>query len=201
MRWYLVVTLAFTLAFLYLQGCAKPQIVAPAPKAETEFQSAPRPAKKTPPMDVVILVSENIPAYTQVANELAKLLDQQGTVQLLTGSRLKNIQIISQIKKKEHTQFVSIGLNATIAAKSLSKNQLVFCQVYNYQDYALISPMHKGVSMLPSLNRTFSTWRALSPTITDIGVISGPGQSDAIKTAKIAARSFGITLQIGRAHV
>jgi ABC-type uncharacterized transport system substrate-binding protein len=44
------------------------------------------------------------------------------------------------------------------------------------------------------MSKTFSTWRKLAPNITDIGVITGPGFEDMIQTAKVAARSNGITL-------
>lgn len=145
-------------------------------------------------MQVEILVSEDIPAYAEVAKELVKLLGKRSSINYLTPQRVSNLKIINKLNNKEHTQFVSIGLNAAIASKSLNNRQLIFCQVFNYQDYALITSRHKGVSMLPSLHQTFSTWRGLSPKTTDIGVISGPGMNDVLASAKIAAKHYGITL-------
>ncbi|MEO8332923.1 MAG: ABC transporter substrate binding protein [Gallionella sp.] len=145
-------------------------------------------------MQVVILVSEDIPAYSEVAKALAKRLGQRGSVRYLSESQVENIKMLSEYKNDEHKQFVSIGLNASAAAKSLTNRQVVFCQVFNYQDYGLLSAKHKGVSMMPSMSKTFSTWRALAPNTTDIGVISGPGFEDMIQTAKATAKSFGIIL-------
>lgn len=187
MRWRVIITLAI----LSLQSCAQPpQSVIHTP--ETGHKVTPQ--KTLPPIQVVILASEDIPAYSEVAKALAKLLGRRGSIHYLTGSRIENIKAVASFKNDEYTQIVSIGLKASIAAKTLSNRQVIFSQVYNYRDYALLSPKHKGVSMLPSLPKTFSTWRALSPTITDIGVISGPGFDDVIQAAKAAARVYGVTL-------
>ncbi len=170
---------------LLLQGCAQPKQL-PAAKAAPPKAAA---------MQVVILVSEDIPAYSEVAKALAKRLGQRGKVRYLNGgSQVENIKLLAEYKNDEHKQFVSIGLNASVAAKSLTNRQVVFCQVFNYQDYALLSARHKGVSMMPSMSGTFSAWRALAPNTTDIGVISGPGFDDVIQTARAAARSHGLTL-------
>lgn len=146
------------------------------------------------PKQVVILVSEDIPAYSEVASALGKRLGPRGSVRYLNGTQVENIKLLAEYKNDERKQFVSIGLNASVAAKSLTSRQVVFCQVFNYQDYELVSARHKGVSMMPSMSKTFSIWRALAPNTTDIGVISGPGQEDMIQTAKAAAKSHGFTL-------
>ncbi len=190
MRWYWI----FLLVVFFVQGCARPPSTAPytAPAPVTERTTVS--GKKTHAIQVEILVSEDIPAYTEVANELVKLLGTRGTLRLLTANKLNNYKIISKINTSEPSQIVSIGLNAAIASKPLKNRQLVFCQVYNYQNYALITARHKGVSMLPSLPLTFSTWRGLSPGTTDIGVISGPGMDDVIASAKASAKHYGLTL-------
>ena len=180
---------------LTLQGCAQQPTQSesplPAVKAETPFI----PPKKIPqPAQVVIFVSEDIPAYSEVAVSLAKLLGRKANIQYLESNPLENLKAAAKFKNEANTQVVSIGLNAAIAAKTLNNKQAIFCQVYNYQDYALLSSKHKGVSMLPSLPKTFGTWRALSPDITDVGIISGPGMDDVIQAAKIAAQSYGIKL-------
>jgi ABC-type uncharacterized transport system substrate-binding protein len=180
-----------SLVIITLQGCAQaPQSEPPLPEAK-HIVTAP---KKTPTIQVAILVSEDIPAYAEVAKALSKLLGRRASIHYLTGSQLDNLKTVNQLKNEEHTQIVSIGLNASIATKPLTNKQVIFCQVYNYQDYALLSPKHKGVSMLPSLPKTFSTWRALSPATTDIGVISGPGFDDVIQAAKSAAKAHGFKL-------
>ena len=174
------------LVVLLLQGCAQPK--------QKELPVANAAPPKPASMQVIILVSEDIPAYSEVAKALAKQLGQRGSVRYLNGNQLENIKMLAAYRNDERTQLVSIGLNASVAAKTLVNRQVIFCQVFNYQDYELLTARHKGVSMMPSMSRTFSTWRALAPNITDIGVISGPGFEDMIQTAKASAKSHGITL-------
>jgi ABC-type uncharacterized transport system substrate-binding protein len=189
MRWRVIVILAF----LSLYGCAQPPQSAVTIPEQKQIVPA-HPAKKLLPPQVVILVSEDTPAYSGVANALGKLLGKRATVQYLSASQLENIKTVAELRDAENTQIVSIGLNAAISAKTLTNKQVVFCQVYNYQDYALLSPRHKGVSMMPSFGKTFSTWRTLSLNAIDIGVISGPGFDEVMQTAKIAARFQGFRL-------
>lgn len=180
------------LALLSLQSCAQPpQYVLPMPEPEKAATPVIPPKKA---IQVVILASEDIPAYSKVANAIAKQLGRRASIHYLTGSQLENIRAVAKLKNEENTQIVSIGLNASIAAKSLSNKQVIFCQVYNHQDYGLLTPKHKGVSMLPSLPKTFSTWRSLSPAVIDIGVISGPGFDDVIQTARNSAKVYGFRL-------
>lgn len=183
-----------SLLILALQSCAQPpQPVAPMVEQEPVV-TAPTPPKKTPSIQVTILVSENIPAYSEVANELFKQLGRRGTILYLSRNQLGNLKLVNKLKNEENTQVVSIGLSASVAAKALTNKQVVFCQVYNYQDYGLLSSKHKGVSMLPSISKTFSIWHALSPNTTDIGVISGPGFDHEIQSVKSAAKVHGFQL-------
>lgn len=171
---------------LILQSCTQTQ----APPAVSLTPPPPAPA----PKEVVILVSENIPAYSDVAKALSKKLGKRGSIRYLNGNPIENMRTLAAYRNDDNIQFVSIGLNASLAAKTLTSSQVVFCQVFNYQDYDLVTPMHKGVSMMPSMLKTFHTWRALAPKTTDIGIISGPGFEDMIQTAKAVAKNHGITL-------
>lgn len=176
-----------TVAML-LYGCTPPvKVQPPAPPP-------PPPVVKHVAPEVVIFVSENIPAYTKVANLLARQLGRRGSIRYLTPSQMENVRMLEPYRNQERKQFVSVGMNASIAAKSLPDRQVVFCQVFNYQEYGLLSPRHKGVSMIPSISRTFSTLRALSPSTTDVGVIGGPGLEDMMQVASAIAKRHGITL-------
>lgn len=182
-------------AILSLQGCVRTQpphnpVVIPERKPALQT----RIAKKITPPHVVILVSEDIPAYSDVAKALVKLLGKRASVQILSSNLMDNVKAISNLKNDDNLQLVSVGLNASIAAKTLTAYQVIFCQVFNFQDYALLSPNHKGVSMMTSFSKTFSTWRSLSINAIDIGVISGPGFEEVMQTAKAAAVSQGFRL-------
>lgn len=174
---------------MVLHGCVQPPKQEPAPPPPP-----PPPVVKRHPPEVVILVSENVPAYSRVANLLARQLGRRGSVRYLTPSALENARIVDAYGSDERKQFVSVGLSASVAAKALTSKQVVFCQVFNYQEYGLLSPLHKGVGMIPSMSRTFAAWRAIAPGTTDVGVISGPGLEDTIQVATAIAKRYGITL-------
>jgi len=145
-------------------------------------------------MDVVILTNRDIPAYSKVASLLARQLGKRGSIRYLEGSRLENLKAVEPYRNDERKQFVSIGLDASVVAKSLPGRQVVFCQVFNYQDYGLVSPRHKGVSMIPSIARTFAVWHALAPKTTDVGVIVGPDFEEVVQVATAEAKAHGIKL-------
>lgn len=185
--------LKMTMVLWFLQGCATPPVIpAPAPDKAALPAEPPKPAPK--PAHIDILVSENLPAYMDVARELAKSLGQRATLHMLTDSQLRNQGLVNSLKTRERDQIVAIGLSASVAARRLGNRQVIFCQVFNYQDYGLISPRHKGISMLPSPNQVFRTWHSLAPAITDIGMITGPGFEEEIENARAAARAHQITL-------
>jgi hypothetical protein len=191
-RYVIVIAILLT-----LHGCAQQaaKTVLPIPVAEIKVEAAADASiKRITPTQVVIFVSEDIPAYSEVAKSLSKLLGGKSNIQYLGPNSLENLKTVSKFKNDANVQIVSIGLNASIAAKTLISRQVIFCQVYNYQDHTLLSSKHKGVSILPSLSKSFATWRTLSPRTTDIGLINGPGMEDVMQAAKAAAQTYGFKL-------
>jgi len=175
-------------------GCAQPEQKPEAPPVPAPIKRQPVVKEEVPIVkDVIVLVSEDIAAYSEVAEALAKKLGQRGSVRYLKGSQFENMKMLAAYKDDKNKQFVSIGLNASVTAKTLADSQVVFCQVFNYQDYSLVTDRHKGVSMVP-ISKTFSTWRALVPGISDIGVITGMGLDDMMQKAKSVAKKHGVTL-------
>ena len=198
LRWFVSVFVSFSL----LTACTK-QEVKPEPIAQPEIkQERPKPppkkVKKVRPLPaVVILVSETIPAYQQVADELDKLLSGRSTVVYLSTRSKEREQIRVLLKKPQYQQFVAVGLAAAKEAKVLAgrEDEVVFCQVFNYQNYNLISSRIKGVGALPGTAMMFATWKQMSPGLNSVGVITGPGLEDVIAVAAGEASKQGITLQ------
>ncbi len=199
--------LSLLLFAMLFAGCSKPVVkpppapVTPKPvvieeKAKPELPPPPL-EQKAPPPPVVILVSEAIPAYQQVAEELEKLLAGRATVIYLSKALQDRKQMAVQLKKPLYQQFVAIGLEAAREAKGLAgkEDQLVFCQVFNYQDYSLIAPRAKGVGALPGSAEMFASWSAMSPGLKSVGVITGPGLDEVIATAAEVAGRHGIELR------
>ncbi len=181
MRWRVTVALA-----LALQSCATPVSNTPSAPPAASARHAAR--------ETVILVSEDIPAYTQVAAALARQLGRHARIHSMSDASADTGKMLDEYKEDAQHQFVSIGLDASVAAKALPKRLAVFCQVFNYQDYQLVTATHKGVSMMPSIPKTFEVWHAIAPGTTDVGIVSGPGLEDMIQSAREAAKRLGITL-------
>jgi hypothetical protein len=167
-------------------------VVKPQPPKVVPKKVTPRPL---PP--VVILVSEAIPAYQQVADELVKLLPERSTVLYLSPEVRARTQLTSLLKRAEYQQFVAIGLAAAREAKALAgrEDELIFCQVFNYQDYELVGSRAKGVGALPGTAAMYATWSKMSPELKNVGVITGPGLEDVIAAASSVAAGHGIQLQ------
>ncbi len=183
-------------AALLLQSCALLKPEEAPPPAPPPAPPAAKAEPKRELMEVVILVSEDTPAYSKVAKALARQLGPRGSIRYLNGTQLENIKMLDTYKNDERKQFVSIGLSASVAAKSLVNRQVIFCQVFNYQESGLLTAKHKGVSMIPSMPKTFAAWRALAPDTTDVGLIIGPGFENLIQVATAAAKSRGIILHV-----
>jgi ABC-type uncharacterized transport system substrate-binding protein len=193
-----------SVAFSVLSGCTKkevkpepvpaPVVVAPVienipVRKEVKLRKAPPP--------VVILVSRDIPAYQQVADELKRLVKKRATVVSLSAGIKAHKQLSALLKKPEYQQFVAIGLTAAKEAKRLAgrEDEVVFCQVFNYQDYNLIGSRAKGIGALPGTSEMFITWSRMSPALNRVGVITGPGLENVIAAAANEASKHGIELQ------
>ncbi len=145
----------------------------------------------------MVLLSESIPAYQEVADELERRIAERITVLNLDTISIGRKQLVKQLNKKEYQQFVAIGLEAAKLAKMVAgrEDELIFCQVFNYQNYNLVGPRAKGVSALPGTAEMFARWSEMSPSLKRVGVITGSGLESVIASARKEAAKHGIELQ------
>lgn len=205
LRWLITSLIALAL----VSGCnrqqAKPEVETPPPPLPVVTPQpvptpSPRKVKKRPappPPPLLILVSEALPAYQQVADELVKQFPKRSTVVQLSTRRAERKQITALLKKPGYQQYVAIGLAAAKEARAVvdKEDEVIFCQVFNYQDHQLVGPRYKGVGALPGTATMFARWRELSPTLKSVAVISGPGLEAEIEKAISQAAKHGIALQ------
>jgi ABC-type uncharacterized transport system substrate-binding protein len=187
----------FVLLFALMAGCATPPPPEPPPppvKVEPAPQPVVSPKPVAPPPDVAVLVSSNIPAYRNVADELVHELGPRVKTWYLDGTKEGKARSLAEIEHSQRSQVVAIGMDAAQSIPLLHGRQVIFCQVFNYEDYRLPSVQRKGVGVLPSFDKTFAAWRRLSPGLSTVAIITGPGMTDYIRQAKKAAREEGITL-------
>ncbi len=195
--------LPYLMPLFLLAACSHEQPKVEEPSTNVEEQVAPPPAPApvaiprtvaVPPPEVAILVSSDIPAYREVADAISARLGSRAHTWYLHPSSENGQKILADIARSPHAQVVAIGLDAAVSARTLTDKQVVFCQVFNYEDHQLTSPTSKGVGMLPSFEKSFAAWKAISPGLEQIAIITGPGLSEYVQKARVAARANGITL-------
>jgi len=136
----------------------------------------PKTTKREVRVEANILLSSEIPAYREVADELLKMIGpQRARIYLLNDNPV-----------------VAIGLPAALAAKSLESKSIVFCQVLSYQEPRLIGPHIRGVRMTPSLSAQLSAWKTISHPTDRVGMITGRGLQDLVAATNQVARDLDI---------
>lgn len=202
-RWLLVIV-ALVVA---LGGCASRDRVsepppAPAPPTVKRQPAPPVPVvkkqKEEPAApEVVILISEAIPPYTKVAKELLQQLPQEPTVLYLNHGGQVDEELNDILKQSKYQQIVAVGLKAAMEAKRLAgmEDEVIFCQVFNYQDYRLTGPRSKGVGAVPGTRSLFASWRKMSPELKQVVVITGSGMEEVVMSAEAVAAEHGVVLR------
>jgi ABC-type uncharacterized transport system substrate-binding protein len=149
----------------------------------------PRPTPRT-----AILVSDDIPEYMAIAAELQQHAQAHVTVHNLDGEATNAEKALSELGGHSD-RLVAIGLLAATVGRRADL-PMVFCQVYNYQDYDLLSPTSKGVQLLPPFSLQLEAWRSLSPQLRHIGIVTGPAQGSLVAEIRQAVERAGLTLTV-----
>lgn len=173
-RW----AMALVLFEIILTGCSTVQ--APAPPAVPE--------------GLIILLSDNSPAFVGVQREISKRYQHAVKIYSLAGDENPSAETIKKIQASDKPAVVAIGLPAAKLARDFSNKKVVFCQVFNYEDTNLITPWMKGVAATPAVAEQFRVWKTLAPRLKKVGVITGKNQHSLIDEAKVAARVHHIDL-------
>jgi len=194
---------------LSVAGCAVQPASPPVPEPEPVAPPSPPPPPPPPPPikvpkappppepvtlpRVAIVISMDIPAYNEVAASLERRLSGPVTRHLFDA----NTRTV--LEQEAPDQIVAIGLEAALLAKLIQQDgrPVVFCQVFNHVEHDLLAANVRGVSLFPSFEVTFATWRTLAPTLREVAVFTGPGFDAVLGPAVAAAAAQGIKL----AHV
>lgn len=187
-----------TLVALLLGACAP--VVKEEPVVVQEVSREPEPEavdiqpEKEPRQGVIILMSSTASSYQVLAKKIAAQLEDEVTTLSMSSSQLHNKTLLEDIRSSDKELVVALGLRAARLLTRLNDKPVIFSQVINYNDYDLVSVNMKGVSALPSPEQLFRDWRAISPGITKIAVVSGKNLDHFLERARRAARTQGIEL-------
>jgi ABC-type uncharacterized transport system substrate-binding protein len=146
--------------------------------------------------DIIVLASDDKGAVAAATGALQAAYGGRVVTYNLGGSRARESDIVKAIQASPVPQVVAVGLLAAqVARQRLDEKQVVFCQVLNVEEFALVTPWMKGVSGIPSLARQFAAWKALDPGLRKIGLITGRHASYMVSEAQLAARALGLELE------
>ena len=210
------VRLVTVAGLLLLHGCALlepesvPEVAEPAPEIEEMPEPvvevpepAPEPeppavAPPPPPRQVAIVLSSRQPAYEEVAYELSTRLDDVAIYDLDDRSQ-PPVVALRRINDSRTDAVVAIGLRAARSSVAMSQVPVVFSQVFNYNDYGLVTENSRGVSALPPLDAQLAAWKKLDPALSRVGMIIGAGHKTLRAEAEVAAQTHSVQLQIQEA--
>jgi len=213
---------AALLVALTLSGCSllvpesepadQPEVVnaetrvepAPARAPEPEPEPAPvqrvtRPPEPPPLPPVAIVLTSNQPAFVQVANALTERLDAFKVYDLGDNSQ-PPVAVLRSINDSDSGVVVAIGLRAAKSSLAMADVPVIFSQVFNYQDYGLLTANSRGVSPLAPLDAQLAAWKSIDPTVSHIGIIIGEGHDDLMTEARLAAQRHNVELTVRIAH-
>ena len=209
---------AILLAVLVLPGCALltpdpgpdvvPEPEPPAPQPEIVVLPPEPVAKQPAPIEVpkpkrlppvAIVLTNNQPAYADVAKELTRQLENY-EIYDLSESDLPPVTVLRLINDSESGTIVAIGLRAAKSSVAMSDKPVVFSQVFNYQDHNLLNAKSRGIAAMPPVAAQIAAWKKLNPALSRIGAIVGPGHEDMMARAEVSAAEHGIELRVQITH-
>lgn len=187
--------IAVGIVALTLAGCELLTLRPGPPVAEAPTTPRPAIVQPQPLPFAAIVMSSRQPAYENVASELGNRLKNY-TVFDISDRTQPPASAFRMINDSTATAVVAIGLQAAEAAIAMARMPVVFCQVFNFRDYQLLTDNSRGISTLPPLDLQIAAWKKIDPTISSIGAIIGEGHDELIAEARLAAEKHDIELHI-----
>ncbi|MDJ0793525.1 MAG: ABC transporter substrate binding protein [Woeseiaceae bacterium] len=207
MPWRSLIATAF---LAVVSGCAtSPTETASEPEADPEpgipfirsIPDTPPPASDVtidPPAIAIVMASRS-PAYEDVAIALADHFDTVSIYDLSDRSQ-PPVSAFRLINDGSSDVVVAIGLRAANSSLALSDAPVVFSQVFNYQDHALLGERSRGIAAIAPMAAQLAAWKEAEPTLSSVGFVIGPGHDALIEEAELAAERHGVQLVVNVAN-
>jgi ABC-type uncharacterized transport system substrate-binding protein len=167
--------------------------IVPAPAAPPP-RAAPRPAPRPrvpAQRDVVVLFQEGIAGYSEIA---ARIAEQLPTARYRTAfvaiHAPDSPDLLAPLVALRPAAVVAVGREAAEFARDhLVGTPLVFCQVFNYQEFLGDGKPVWGVSPMPPVALQLRGWTSVDPSRRRIGLIVSDEHSTLIDDVRAAAGS------------
>lgn len=202
---------AALLVALSLGGCSMfepkiepaeiPEVVSVPPPVEPERPVEPATKPPLPPRlpPVAIVLTSSQPAFLDVANALTDHLDDFQVFDLSDGSQ-PPVSVLRVVNDSNPGTVVAIGLRAAKSSVAMADKPVIFSQVFNHQDYGLLTANSRGIAPLAPLDAQLAAWTKVKPTVSRIGIIVGEGHDDLITEARLAAQKYKVELRVQISH-
>jgi len=167
-------------------------------KKENDKAESQEKAAKLKPVQhsVLILLSSSTRSYQKLAEHISRVPQIQAVEITLSGDPAQDNAVVRDIQASDTSQILAIGLKAARSVKSITNKQKIFAQVVNYHDDGLVADNFKGVSALPSPEKLFKDWKAISPQLLKVVVVTGNNMNSYLDRATKAAKAQGVQLII-----
>lgn len=173
------------------EASAPPAIAAPEPSPAPPPAPAPRPRPPPAPRNIVVLFEQGAGGYAEVAAEIAAELPEARYRTLLVpipADAPTPADLLNPLVALKPSIAVAVGRVAVeLARANLSATPLVFCQVFNYQEFLGTGRRVWGVSALPPLVLPLRGWTSVNPARRRIGFIVSDAHSTLVEEAEAAA--------------
>lgn len=176
----------------------EPVVVTPVVVETPDPEPTPEPIFVAPPPKlplVAIVITNNQPAFLDVAEALGKELDEFKIFDLSDKSR-PPVTVLRTINDSNPGSVVAIGLRAAQSSIAMAEAPVIFSQVFNYRDHGLLTANSRGVAPLAPLDAQLAAWVEIDPGIKRIGMIVGEGHEELVAEAEVAAQKHDIQLNV-----
>ncbi|MBV1906992.1 MAG: ABC transporter substrate-binding protein [Pseudomonadales bacterium] len=180
-----------------VSGEATHQTISPAqadarPETTSETNVNIETPEKMQPLGIIL--SDALPGYVDVADELTKRLARPYRLFYLNTSNAE-----STIKILENETFASLIAIGEPALQLLSRHNLnsdiIYSQVFDPPESGF-----RGVSAIPPMQMQIDFWRSRNPNLNHIGIVNSKRLAPQVAELVIAAEKSGIKLSIGEAY-
>ena len=141
------------------------------------------------------MLTSRTPAYEDVAQALAAHFESMSIYDLSDRSQ-PPVNAFRLINDGTSDVVVAIGLRAARSSVAMSKVPVVFSQVFNYQDHALLGKHSRGVAAIAPMHAQLGAWKEVEPDLASVGLVIGPGHDALIEEAELAAERHGVQVAI-----
>jgi hypothetical protein len=175
-----------------VEAASPPEVAVATPAPPPAPAPAPRP-RPPAPRDVVVLFQEGSAGYSEIAARIVEELPAARYRAVLVPIHASDSDdLLAPLTALRPSLAIAVGREAAeFSREYLAATPLVFCQVFNYQEFLSAGKPVWGVSPLPPLALHLRGWMSVDPSRRRIGLIVSDTHSTLVDEAVAVAAAGG----------